>query len=225
MNLPLAIFNLVPAYPLDGGRVLRAVLWFAGQDARWGSALAARVGQVAALGLLLAGVFALIDGTTAALSGLWLIMIAWFLYAGAASAQATSSVMEALRRLTVASIMDRNIGRVDASLSMQAFAEAQLLERRLEPAPQGFGVYRDNQLVGLMSLRQLGRIPASAWPHTRVERAMQPIELAPALEPGAPALGALHLIVDEGCDQVAVMADGRLLGLVTGADLAKASAQ
>jgi len=65
VNIPLAIFNLVPAYPLDGGRVLRAVLWFAGEDLRWGSMVAARVGQVAAAGSLFAGVWILFDGSRA----------------------------------------------------------------------------------------------------------------------------------------------------------------
>src|SRR5450631_613575 len=63
MNVPLAIFNLVPAYPLDGGRVLRSLLWFAAEDLQWGSTVAARVGQVAAVGLLFSGVWILFDGS------------------------------------------------------------------------------------------------------------------------------------------------------------------
>ena len=133
VNIPLAIFNLVPAYPLDGGRVLRAVLWFAGQDLRWGSTVATRVGQIAAMGLLFAGVWMLFDGTGSTLAGLWLIMIAWFMYAGATSSQYATLVQEALRRLTVASVMDRDFGQLQAGLSVQAFAEEHLQQRQ-EPA-------------------------------------------------------------------------------------------
>jgi Zn-dependent protease len=226
VNIPLAIFNLVPAYPLDGGRVLRAVLWFAGQDLRWGSTIAARVGQVAAAGLLFAGVWVLFDGSSGALGGLWLIMIAWFMYAGAASSQYATMFQDSLRRLTVASVMDRDFGKIQAGLSVQAFAEAHLREKPAEetPAPsRGYAVYRDEYLVGLLSLRQLGQIPVNTWPQTSVERAMLPIESAPAMEPSAPALGELHLILEEGVEQIAVMAEGRLLGLITRNELARAS--
>jgi len=223
MNIPLAIFNLVPAYPLDGGRVLRAVLWFAGQDLAWGSAVAARVGQVAAVGLLFAGVWILFDGSNGALGGLWLIMIAWFMYAGASSSQHAGAFQEALRRLTVAAVMDRNFGHVQASTSVQTFAEEHLLKQPALRAPRAYAVYRDESLLGLVSLRQLGRIPAKDWSQTSIERAMLPIEAAPAMEPSAPALGALHLILEEGAEHIAVMAEGRLLGLVTRVELAAAA--
>ena len=222
VNIPLGIFNLVPAYPLDGGRVLRGALWYAGQDLRWASTVSARAGQLAAVGLLFSGVWILFDG--GALSGLWLILIAWFMYAGATSSQYASAFQEALRRLTVASVMDRDFGRIQAGVSVQAFAEEHLLEKQPAAPPRAYAVYRDDSLVGLLSLRLLGRIPMQIWPQTSIERAMLPIESAPAMEPSAPALGALHLILEEGVEQVAVMAEGRLLGLVTRNELARASA-
>jgi Zn-dependent protease len=226
MNIPLAIFNLVPAYPLDGGRVLRGVLWFAGRDIRWASVVSARTGQAAAIGLLFSGVWILFDGSTGALGGLWLIMIAWFMYAGATSSQHASAFQESLRRLTVASVMDRDFGKVQAGVSVQKFAEEHLLEKPTEKptkvASHAYAVYRDDFLVGLLSMRQLGQIPMQTWSNTNIERAMLPIEAAPAMEPSAPALGALHLIVEEGVEQIAVMAEGRLLGLVTKNELAQA---
>jgi Zn-dependent protease len=223
MNIPLAIFNMVPAFPLDGGRVLRGLLWYAGQDVGWASKVSARFGQLAAVGLLFSGVWILFDGSSEALGGLWLVLIAWFMYAGAVSSQYASAFQESLRRLTVASVMDRDFGKVQAGVSVQAFAEEHLLERQTPVAPHAYAVYRDDYLVGLLSLRQLGRIPTQAWPQTSIERAMLPIESAPAMEPSAPALGALHLILEEGVEHIAVMAEGRLLGLVTRNELARAS--
>jgi Zn-dependent protease len=225
MNVPLGIFNLVPAFPLDGGRVLRGVLWYAGQDLGWASTVSARVGQLAAVGLLFSGVWILFDGSGGALGGLWLILIAWFMYAGATSSQYASAFQEALRRLTVASVMDRDFGRVQAGVSVQSFAEEHLLEKSTALASHAYAVYRDDYLVGLLSLRQLGRIPMNTWAQTSIERAMLPIEAAPSMEPSAPALGALHLILEEGVEHIAVMAEGRLLGLVTRNELARASDQ
>src|SRR6202022_4565643 len=106
----------------------------------------------------------------------------------------------------------------------QSFADEHLLEKQAATPSRGFAVYRDEYLIGLLSLRQLGQIPVSTWPQTKIERAMLPIESAPAMEPSAPALGALHLILEEGVEQIAVMAEGRLLGLVTRNELARASA-
>jgi Zn-dependent protease len=223
MNVPLGIFNLVPAFPLDGGRVLRGLLWYAGEDLAWASKIAARVGQFAAVGLLFSGVWILFDGSTGALGGLWLIMIAWFMYAGAASSHYATAFQESLRRLSVASVMDRDFGKVQAGVSVQAFAEEHLLERQAPTARRAYAVYQDDDLVGLVSLRQLRAIPMQSWAQTSIERAMLPIESAPAMEPSAPALGALHLILEEGVEHIAVMAEGRLLGLVTRNELARAS--
>ena len=231
INIPLAVFNLLPAFPLDGGRVLRGVLWYAGQDLRWASTVASRVGQVAALGLLFSGVWVLFDGSSGALGGLWLIVIAWFLYAGAVSSHYATLFHDSLRRLTVASVMDRDFGKVQAAVSVQEFADEYLLadgKRSVgvvppTPLAHGYAVYRDEYLVGLLSLRDLGRIPMQTWPQTSIERAMLPIDAAPAMEPGAPALGALHMILEDGVEQIAVMADGRLLGLVSRTELTRAN--
>jgi hypothetical protein len=222
-NIPLGIFNLIPAYPLDGGRVLRGMLWFAGEDLNWASRVSTRTGQAAAIGLLFSGVWILFDGSSGALGGLWLIMIAWFMYAGAATSQYASAFQDSLRRLTVASVMDRDFGRVQAGLSVQAFAEEHLLEKTGILTQHAYAIYRDDFLVGLLSMRQLGQIPMQTWSQTSIERAMLPIEAAPAMEPSAPALGALHLIVEEGVEHIAVMAEGRLLGLITRTELARAS--
>lgn len=221
MNLSLVLFNLLPAFPLDGGRVLRSMLWFAGQDARWATRIATAGGQTVAAALVVAGIWTIVDGRGDAMSGLWLIFIAWFMYVGAANSGHASALQEALRPLTVASIMDRQIGRVPADWTVQAFADGHLLAPRSLAAPRGYGVYRDEALLGLVSMRRLGTIPAREWPQTSVQRAMEPLASTPALEPGAPALQALQLLLEEGVEHVAVMADGRLLGLVTSLDVAR----
>ena len=91
--------------------------------------------------------------------------------------------------------------------------------------PKAYAVYRDDYLVGLLSLRQLGQIPMQNWGTVSVERAMLPIDSAPSMEPSAPALGALHLILEEGVEHIAVMAEGRLLGLITRNELSRVASQ
>ncbi|MBI2756962.1 MAG: M50 family metallopeptidase [Chloroflexi bacterium] len=221
MNLPLAIFNLVPAYPLDGGRALRAMLWFAGQDPRWGSLVASRFGQATAGTLLLGGLYGLLSDPRAAISGVWLILMAWFMYAGAMGAHQAVLLRDTLGQLSVATIMQRNLGRVDVGATLRQFAE--LSSAAGQAAPHVFGVYRDNVLVGLVGLEDLRRLPAPLWDSATIERVMLLIQGSPSLEPGASATRALALLVDEGRNVVPVIAEERLLGVVTRVDLARAT--
>ena len=195
-------------------RAARACCGSPGEDLRWASTVAARVGQVAAVGLLFSGVWILFDGSSGALGGLWLIMIAWFMYAGAASSQYATMFQESLRRLTVASVMDRDFGRVQAGVSVQAFAEEHLLEkaRRRRCAARLRGVSR--RLPGRPAE------PAAARPHPGPElvadehRARHAADRIGARDGAERArAGALHLILEEGVEHIAVMAEGRLLGL------------
>ncbi len=229
-NLPIAVFNLVPAYPLDGGRVLRAVLWFAGQDRGWGSVWSARAGQMGAAGLLFGGLYGLFSQTGGTIANVWLLLLAWFMYGGAVGAHRAAVFQDALRRLSVASVMQRQFGRVEAGVSLQELAEGHLLQDsqaaaargELEWAARPYGVYMDEHLVGLISLSTVRRVPSPLWRSTTVERVMVPIERAPTLEPDTPALRAFQLLVEEGWDQLPVVVENRLLGLVSRADLARA---
>lgn len=223
-NVPLAIFNLVPAFPLDGGRVLRSILWFAGQDQRWASTLAARAGQAAAVALLFAGFYGLFSGTTRLMSGLWLLVVAWFLFSGASAAHHAAVLKEVLARLSVAAVMDRQPGRVDAASTLQRFAEQYVLGPPAPRHPRSFGVYRDDRLVGLIGLGGLRRIPAAQWGSVPVERVMVPLDARPRLDPQATALAALELLIAERVEQVPVVADERLVGVVGHGELEAAVA-
>lgn len=229
VNVPVGVFNLVPAYPLDGGRVLRAVVWFAAQDLRWGSLVAARAGQLGAGLLVFAGLYGLFSRTTGAIGSVWLVLLAWFMYAGALAMHRATVLTDVLRGLSVAAVMQRPFGRVRAGLSLQDFAEEYLLQgrdraqrRSEETAARSYGVYRDEHLVGLVSATSIQRVPAPLWRETTVERAMVSLDAAPHVGPDEPALRALQLLVEEGWDLVPVVAEGQLLGLVSRADLSGA---
>lgn len=225
-NVPLAIFNMVPAFPLDGGRVLRGLLWFAGQDLRWASAMTARFGQVAGGAILFAGLYGIFTGTSGIASGLWMVLLAWFLYAGAVGAHRATLFREILARITIGSVMQRNPGRVEAGTTLRSFAEEQVArdeQAHRAAYPRAYGVYRDDLLVGLLGIQDLRRVPSSQWGSVALERVMLPLERAPKLPPEASGMAALEVLLAEGVDQLAVVADGSLLGVLTRADLARAA--
>jgi Zn-dependent protease len=222
MNVPLGVLNLVPAYPLDGGRVLRAVVWFAANDFRSGSAVAARAGQVGAVTLLLAGMLGLFSGQGAGVVGVWLLLAAWFMYTGATNAHRVVLFHETLQTLSVASAMFRNLGRIEADATLESLAEEHLQRTVNDRYPPGLGVYREDRLVGIVGVQHLRQFPAGVWDSVRVEEAMLSIGRVPRLQPDAPAIAALQLLAESGCELVAVIAEDRLLGLVGNTELARA---
>jgi Zn-dependent protease/CBS domain-containing protein len=223
LNLPLAIFNLVPAYPLDGGRVLRSVLWFAGEDVHWGSVMAARAGELLAAGLLLAGIFVLVTQPASAIGALWLMLVAWFLFMGAVNARRAAEFSDSLSRITVASVMQRSPPVLDAGMTVSAFvAEYPAHATR---AAAVYRVVQGEQVVGLVGYAEVRRVVPTRWPSTLIADVMLPLGSTPAVTPDAAATRALQLVVEEGIERVPVMTDGRLDGVVTSADLARAAAR
>lgn len=224
VNLPLAIFNMLPSFPLDGGSVMRAVLWFAGRDLRWASAVCARAGQLGAAVLFFAGAYSLFNGRGSSIAGLWMLLIAWFVFSGATGAHRTILFADVLGALSVASVMERRFGRVAADLPLQALARDYLApDGQWRPhAPPSFAVYREDALIGLVRLHDLSRVPAGERESTVVEQVMMPVAELPALLPHEPALHAMRLLAQQGVEQLPVMVESRLLGLVSHADLARA---
>ena len=120
INITLAIFNMIPGFPLDGGRVLRAIIWWNTKDAGRSTRIAARIGQVVAFGFILSGFFRFFTG--AGLGGLWLAFIGWFLLVAARESYARTIVAEELRGIRVGDVMTRDCPTIDSRSNLQTFA-------------------------------------------------------------------------------------------------------
>ena len=125
INILLAVFNMIPGFPLDGGRVLRAIIWGITKSAERSTRIAARVGQLVGMGFIVYGIFEFFGG--AGFNGLWLAFIGWFLLnaAGASYLQITTS--NALRGVNVAQVMSRDCESAEASIPLQDFVDHYLL--------------------------------------------------------------------------------------------------
>lgn len=220
INLTLLVFNLLPALPLDGGRVLRSALWAARKDFRWATAVAANVGR--AFGFLMIGGGILLFALQGSFSGVWLAFLGWFLL-GAASGEARYAVTsDALRGLRVGDLMVRApvVARADATVG-QFMAEIAGAARPFTTYPI---VDADGRVVGLLPFERVARTPRSEWDLRLVGELALPLRDVPVLNEDEPVLEAFEELSAGAVQRGLVLDDGRLRGLVSVSDIAGALA-
>ncbi|MGH9411540.1 MAG: CBS domain-containing protein [Vicinamibacterales bacterium] len=209
MNVALGLFNLIPGFPLDGGRVLRAVVWQFTHDANRATRTAARVGQVVAFAFIAAGLFALI--LRGDFGGLWIAIVGWFLLESAQAYYAMAEVSSALRGVRVADVMARQCATIDPDTTLRRFVDDELL--RL--TSNCFAVARDDHILGLITPDEVKHVPRENWDRTTVAQVMRPLQVLHPLSPDVSAREALELMGRENINQVPVITNGHLAGVVT----------
>jgi Zn-dependent protease len=213
INLLLAAFNMVPGFPLDGGRVLRSVLWGATDDLLKATRWAANAGRFFAWALMAVGILDLFSGMFA--QGLWLLLIGWFLNNAAHMSYQQVWTRHALQDVPVSRVMWANPTRVSPELSLD-----QLVRDHIMTSDQvAFPVERDGEFVGLVALDDVRGIPQSLWGDTNVADVMTPVGELGVLTPGAHADRALEVLARLDVDQLPVLQDSHLEGMVRRRDL------
>jgi Zn-dependent protease len=216
INLTLLVFNLLPALPLDGGRVLRAVLWQVRGDFRSATHLAARVGRGFGYLFIVVGVAMFIfEG---AFSGAWLAFIGWFLLGAATAEDNYVMVSEALGDLRVRDLMIRDPVTVPADMSIGQFMDEVAWNRRYTTYP----VVEDGHVAGLLAFRCVSETPRSEWDRRLARDCMIPIDRVPVLEADETATEALAELSSSGVNRGLVLDGDRLAGFVSITDLARA---
>jgi Zn-dependent protease/predicted transcriptional regulator len=209
INLTLACFNLVPGYPLDGGRVLRALIWWKTGDADRSTQAAARIGQVVAFGFIMIGIFQYFGG--AGIGGLWIAFIGWFLLQASRESYVRVGLAHALDGVRVADIMTRDCPTVDAWMNVENFVEQELLHtgRRF------FIVVEKGEIAGLVTPHEVRQISRALWPFKTLHDIMRPLEDVRAVTPETPLASALESMNRYDLNQLPVISNGRLDGLLS----------
>jgi CBS domain-containing protein len=215
INAMVLIFNLVPGFPLDGGRLLRAAIWLKTGDVKRATRIASRIGSGFAAVLIILGVFVfIVDGSL--IHGVWLVLIGFFLRQAARSGYLIVTFKQALGNLRVADVMRTGIVTVDADLSLSELVDDYFLKYHFGSFP----VVSGGMPVGLVSLRDVKRVGREQWGATRVAEVMDDKIRSYMLHPFDPAERLLHLIMKKGHGRVPVIDEtGRLVGIVTRRDL------
>ena len=209
MNIILGIFNLIPGFPLDGGRVLRSIIWKATGNFQTATNITTFVGQAFAYLIILWGILLFFAGN--AFNGLIIIFTGWFLLTSAQSARSQSMLDTAFRGVTVNQIMNTNVMTVPANISLQKLVDEYFLPRGLRSA----FVMQGDQLAGLITLSDIRHVPRDQWPQTPVGYAMIPLERLHTITPQQNVKDVLPLMTGQDVNQLAVVQDGRLVGVLT----------
>jgi Zn-dependent protease/CBS domain-containing protein len=214
-NTILLGFNLLPGLPLDGGRVLRAIIWRATDSVRRATHAASLAGKVIAGILAVLGVLGVVT-RVAILPGLWFVFIALFLKQAADSSYRQVLVREALSGIAISSVLVRDPVTVPPGLSLSDLIESFLLRHHYTAYP----VVDGDVPLGIISVALVKSVPRDRWRETTVAEAMYPLTDDIALAPGDAIPTAIHKMAASGLTKLPVIRDGKLLGVVTKRDIA-----
>lgn len=214
INFSVAAFNLLPGFPLDGGRVFRALLWALTKDMLKATRWATRTGQAIGYTLVAIAVYLVLHGE---LDAIWLAIIGWFISVLAASAYAQQVVRARLAVVPISAIMSVPVATIPADTPISEVAETYVLGGRHSRYP----VVEKGRVVGLLDLQAVRSIPRERWSSTSVgDIALHDLSRAVAL-PSASVESILPSLEPEGPGAVLVVEEGRLAGIVTRADVIK----
>lgn len=216
INLALLLFNLIPALPLDGGRVLRAALWRSKGDLGWATRIGTDIGRV--FGYLFIGLGLAMFIFQGSFSGAWLAFIGWFLLQAATAEARYIATEAALHGLRVRDLMVRDPVTVDGDFTVGQFMDEVARSRRFTTYP----VVDGGHPIGLLAFGSVAALPRSEWDSRRVRDAMLPLERVPQLTEDETAIDALTALSSPTLNRGLVVENGHLAGLLSITDLTRA---
>jgi Zn-dependent protease/CBS domain-containing protein len=216
INLTLLVFNLIPALPLDGGRVLRAALWRIKGDLGWATRIATEIGR--GFGYLFIALGIALFIFQGSFSGAWLAFIGWFLLQAATAEARYIATEAALAGLRVRDLMVRNPMTVDGDLTVGQFMD----EVAQSPHFTTYPVIDGERPIGLLPFRSVVAVPRSEWDSRRVRDAMIPLDRVPMLTEDETAVEALAALSSSTSNRGLVVENGHLAGLLSITDLTRA---
>src|ERR1700730_16307555 len=212
-NAALALFNMLPGFPLDGGRIFRAIVWGVTKDFARATKVAGMSGKVVAYGMILFGAWYAMRGQWT--SGLWLAFIGWFLLNAAQESVAQVAIRETLSGLRAADVMSHEVPTVARDLSLEEYGqEVARTGRRCHL------VITDDRLMGMINVTTLNSVPRSEWVHNSVQAVMIPRDKILWAKPEEPLLGLLERLVAADVNQMPVVSGGEndgahIIGMIT----------
>jgi Zn-dependent protease/CBS domain-containing protein len=213
INTALGLFNLIPGFPLDGGRVFRAIVWGITHSLRRATTIAGNVGRFIGFLFIFYGVWQMVSGNF--INGLWIAFIGWFLESAAIAQIQQQRVEGLLSGHRVSEVMSHNYVLVSADTTLQQMVDHHILAR----GQRSFVVVQDDQVVGLLTLHHLKEIPREDWDLTTAAQAMIPLGRLKRIQPDVEMWSAVQEMDRNGVNQLPVMSNGHLEGMLSREDI------
>ena len=213
INGVLGLFNLIPGFPLDGGRVFRAVVWGATHNLRRATTIAGNVGRVIGFLFIFAGVWQMLSGNL--INGLWIAFIGWFLESAAVAQIQQQRLQGLLTGHRVSEVMSRSYTAISPQTTLQQMVDHHVLGS----GRRSFIVEDGDKVVGLLTLHHIKVIPREDWALTTAEQAMTPLTELKLIRPQTEMWVAIQEMDRDGVNQLPVMSNGHIDGLLSREDI------
>lgn len=213
INGILALFNMIPGFPLDGGRVLRAIVWKWTGDIKRATRIASVAGQVIAFLLIFFGISQILRGLV--FDGLWTALIGWFIHSAAVRGYQHTLMKETLKDVRAKDLMDTAFEAIDGSISVQELIEEHILKKK----ERSFLITKAGELTGIVCLEDVKAVPADKRQNTKVREIMTPRDKLEAVSPEADGNEILAKLASGKIHQVPVIEGKKIKGLVCRADI------
>ncbi len=215
INFMILIFNMVPGFPLDGGRVLRSIIWHITGNVTKATYITSRIGKAFAIFLIVMGALSAITGNL--VGGIWLVFIGFFLQQAADSGYYQVMMRKGLEGHFVWEVMQTDVVTVDADTPIDAAVHDYFMKYRFNSFP----VLENGRLAGMLTTHDLKAIPREEWYHRYVREIMETGPVEHALGPDETAFTALVKIAQDGMGRLPVVQDGKIVGIVSNRDIMK----
>jgi Zn-dependent protease/CBS domain-containing protein len=217
INILLGVFNLLPAFPLDGGRILQSLIWRGTGDRLRATRIAARIGMAFAFLFIAYGLITFFAAGSL-FGGVWAVFLGWFLLSAARAEEASGLIRQALSRISVADVMTPNPVQAPDDISVEEALHGYVLTSRHSTFPTHDAAGR---LSGLLTMAALKNVAPDARPTTRIGEIICPLDKVSTATPGDPATNLLD--VSDGCSEgrTLVVDNGRLVGIISPSDISR----
>ncbi len=213
INTAVGVFNLLPGYPLDGGRVFRAALWARGRNLLTATRSASRAGTLLAFGLIALGVVSIVSGNP--YGGVWFVVIGWFLRGVSESSYQQLLYRTTLEGTKVGDLINRSFDAAPPDMNLDTLVNEYLLTKSQRCVPIIVG----EELIGLVTMQDLKRVPRDEWQTTSVFKAMTPRDRLHQVDVREDITQAMEIMARENVHQLPAIEFGRFVGFITRADI------
>jgi Zn-dependent protease len=209
INLALGVFNLIPGFPLDGGRVLRSILWWRTGNLMSATRVAANIGRIIGFLFIFGGIYLVF--TPYWPNGIWIALIGWFLESAASGSYRQLQLQEMLKGHNASEIMSRDCVFIPPETNIERLVN----ENILTSGRRCFPVVADDKVTGMMTLHNVRSVPRERWATETVREAMTPFDKLKWVRPDEELTNVFRVLMENNINQVPVVQDGQIVGMVT----------